>query len=190
MRVIAPAPGWYHRDVEQSKPPPTILTVGHSNQPTEHLVGLLQQHAVEVVVDVRSQPYSRYATQFNRESLEPVITQAGLRYLFLGEELGGRQLGKIPTLDERLARADEVAQLPAFQRGIERVLNGAPRFRIALLCAEEDPTECHRRLWVGRALQARGASVEHIRGDGRLDADDALKRLAPPAGQQLTLLEG
>jgi uncharacterized protein (DUF488 family) len=173
--------------VEQSSPPPTILTVGHSNQPVEHLLGLLKQHAIDVVVDVRSQPYSRYATQFNREHLEPSVTNAGLRYLFLGEVLGGRQLGKIPTLEERLARADEVADLAAFRRGIERVLTGARRYRIGLLCAEEDPTECHRRLWVGRALRARGAYVAHIRGDGRLDADDTLKRLEPPPGEQLSL---
>jgi len=164
-----------------------ILTVGHSNHPVERLVELVRQHDVDVLVDVRSQPYSRFATQFNRELLEPVVTDAGLRYLFMGEELGGRQLGKIPTLAERLARADDVAQLPAFQRGIERLLDGARRHRIAVLCAEEDPTECHRRVWVARALRAHGAEVAHIRGDGRLDADDALRRLVTPAGRQLDL---
>ena len=164
-----------------------ILTVGHSNHPAERLVELLRQHAVDVLADVRSQPYSRFATQFNRELLEPVVTDAGLRYLFMGEELGGRQLGNIPTLAERLARADEVARLPAFQRGIERLLDGARRYRIAVLCAEEDPTECHRRVWVARALLAGGARVAHIRGDGRLDDDDALRRLVAPAGRQLDL---
>jgi uncharacterized protein (DUF488 family) len=168
---------------------PTILTVGHSNQPVSHLLALLRRHDIAVLVDVRSQPYSRFATQFNREQLEPAVTNAHLRYLFMGEELGGRQLGKIPSLDERLARADDVAHLPAFQRGIDRLLDGAGRYRIAILCAEEDPTECHRRLWVGRALRARGATVLHIRGDGRLDADEALKRLEPPAGEQLRLFE-
>lgn len=167
----------------------TILTVGHSNQSVDDLLGLLRQHDVAVLVDVRSQPYSRFATQFNRELLEPAVTNAKLRYLFMGEELGGRQLGKIPSLDERLARADEVARIPAFQRGIDRLLDGAGRYRIAILCAEEDPTECHRRLWVGRALRARGAAVLHIRGDGRLDPDEALKRLEPPAGEQLSLFE-
>jgi uncharacterized protein (DUF488 family) len=167
----------------------TILTIGHSNQSVEHLLGLLHRHDVTVLVDVRSQPYSRFTPQFNRELLEPAVTNAGLRYLFMGEELGGRQRGKISTLDERLARAGEVARLPAFQRGIDRLLDGARRFQIAILCAEEDPTECHRRLWVGRALRAHGATVLHIRGDGRLDADDTLKRLEPPAGEQLSLFD-
>jgi uncharacterized protein (DUF488 family) len=189
VRVIVRGRGWYHREVEQPNATLTILTVGHSNQPVEHLVALLRQHAVDVLVDVRSQPYSRYATQFNREHLEPAVVQYGLHYLFLGAELGGRQLGKIPSLDERLILADEVIGLPSFQHAIDRLLEGARRYRIALLCAEEDPTECHRRLWVGRALRMRGATVAHIRSDGRLDADDALKRLKPPAGEQISLFE-
>ncbi|MFN8633386.1 MAG: DUF488 domain-containing protein [Chloroflexota bacterium] len=167
----------------------SIFSIGHSNHPAERLVELLRLHAVDVLVDVRSQPYSRFAPQFNRENLEPVVTRAGLRYLFLGEELGGRQLGKIPTLAERLDAYEQVAASPQFKRGIERVLAGAETYRIALLCAEEDPTECHRRVWVCRALREAGASVQHIRGDGHLDADEQLKRLEPPAGRQLGLFD-
>ena len=151
-----------------------ILTVGHSNHTAERLVELLQQHGVQVVVDVRSQPYSRFAPQFNRENLQPVVTGAGLQYLFMGEELGGRQLGRIEENRDRKAAYARVAALPAFQRGIERVVSGSATYQIALLCAEEDPTECHRRVWVTRALRERGADVWHVRGDGHLDADDRL----------------
>jgi uncharacterized protein (DUF488 family) len=168
----------------------TIYTVGHSTQPVERLIDLLRQHAVDVLVDVRSQPYSRYSPQFNRENLDPVVTSAGLRYLFMGEELGGRQLGRIATLAERLEAYEQVAASPQFRRGVERVLSGAATYRIALLCAEEDPTECHRRVWVARALREAGADVSHIRGDGRLDPDDRLRRLEPPAGRQLDLFDG
>jgi uncharacterized protein (DUF488 family) len=153
---------------------PRILTVGHSNHPIERLVELLKQHAIDVLVDVRSQPYSRFATQFNRETLAASVTDAGLQYLFLGEELGGRQLGKIADHQERIAAYECIAAQPAFQQGIERVLAGSQQYRIALLCAEEDPTECHRRVWITRALRERGAEVQHLRGDGHLDADDAL----------------
>jgi uncharacterized protein (DUF488 family) len=162
-----------------------ILTVGHSNHPVERLLALLRQHGVQILADVRSQPYSRFAHQFNRENLQPVVTDAGLQYLFLGEELGGRQLGKIADHQERLAAYDRIAALPAFQRGIERVLTGAQEYRIALLCAEEDPTECHRRVWVTRALRERGAEVEHLRGDGHVDPEDALGEI----GLQLGLFD-
>ena len=166
-----------------------ILTIGHSNHPTERLLDLLRQHEVTVLVDVRSKPYSRFAHQFNRENLQPAVTNAELQYLFMGEELGGRQLGRIVSLRERLAAYEQVEATPQFQHGIDRLLAGAARHRISLLCAEEDPTECHRRVWVSRALRERGADVFHIRGDGRLDADTALRRLEPPCGRQLGLFE-
>jgi uncharacterized protein (DUF488 family) len=168
---------------------PIVLTVGHSNHPAGRLIELLQRHAVSLLVDVRSQPYSRFAHQFNRENLQPVVTNAGLRYLFLGEELGGRQLGRITDLQERLAAYDRLAESEQFQRGLDRVLEEAASDTVAILCAEEDPTECHRRVWVARALRERGAMVHHIRGDGHLDADDALRRLEPPAGRQLGLFD-
>ena len=169
--------------------PPRILTVGHSNHPVERLVALLLQHGVQVLADVRSQPYSRFAHQFNRENLQPVVTNAGLQYLFMGEELGGRQLGKIASLQDRLAAYERVSAAPQFQRGLARLLAEAENSTVAILCAEEDPTECHRRVWVARALREGGASVSHIRGEGRLDPDEALRRLEPPAGHQLGLFD-
>jgi uncharacterized protein (DUF488 family) len=168
---------------------PTILTVGHSNHPVGRLIELLQLHAVSLLVDVRSQPYSRFAHQFNRENLQPVVTHAGLRYLFLGEELGGRQLGRITDLQERLAAYERLADSAQFQRGLDRVLEEAASDTVAILCAEEDPTECHRRVWVARGLRERGATVQHMRGDGRVDADEVLRRLEPPAGRQLGLFD-
>lgn len=168
---------------------PIILTIGHSNHRADRLIELLRQHGVTLLVDVRSQPYSRFAHQFNRENLQPVVTNAGLRYLFHGEELGGRQLGKITVLQERLAAYARLAEAPQFQSGLERVLAEAATGTVAILCAEEDPTECHRRVWVARGLRERGTTVKHIRGDGRLDADEALRRLEPPAGQQLGLFD-
>ncbi len=170
--------------------PPRLLTVGHSNHATERLIELLRLHGVQIVADVRSQPYSRFAHQFNRELLDPAVTNAGFRYLFLGEELGGRQLGRIVSLQERLAAYEQVASSPQFQRGLARLLAEAEDHTVAILCAEEDPTECHRRVWVVRALRDQGAEVAHIRGDGCLDPDAALKRLEPPAGHQLGLFDG
>ena len=164
-----------------------LLTVGHSNHTVERLLSLLELHGVQVLVDVRSQPYSRFATQFNREQLIPHVTEAGLQYLFMGEELGGRQLGRIISTDKRLEAYEQVAASTNFRRGIERLLTGAQTYRIALLCAEEDPTECHRRVWVTRALLEAGAEVAHLRGGGRLDEDSALKQYE---GYQLDLFEG
>lgn len=169
-----------------------VWTVGHSTHPFDVLLGLLRQPerdvVIDVLVDVRSQPYSRFAPQHNREPLERAVSQGGIRYLFMGEELGGRLLGRFASLDERLRRYPELARLPAFQRGIGRLVSGAGRYRVAILCAEEDPTECHCRVWVTPALRERGVEVLHIRGDGRLEGEEPLRRLEPPSGEQLPLL--
>src|SRR4051794_19477048 len=130
--LIAPAPR------PGSPLMPTILTVGHSNHPVERLIELLHQHGVTVLVDARSQPYSRFAHQFNRENLQLAVTKAGLRYLFLGEELGGRQLGRITILQERLAAYEQLADSAQFERGIDRVLQESEADTVAMLCAEED----------------------------------------------------
>jgi uncharacterized protein (DUF488 family) len=68
----------------------TVYTIGHSNHPEEHFLGLLRQHAIQAVADVRSSPYSRYTPHFDRESLQKSLARAGIRYVFLGQELGAR----------------------------------------------------------------------------------------------------
>src|SRR5262249_55566804 len=114
----------------------TILTIGHSNHSIEKLVGLLEANNVEVVVDTRSQPYSRYTSQFNREALESAIAAAGMRYLYLGRELGGRPDGGEFYDSEGRVLYRKVAESGMFREGIERVRAGSERYRVALLCAE------------------------------------------------------
>nr|MBF6591494.1 DUF488 domain-containing protein [Ktedonobacterales bacterium] len=71
----------------------TLYTIGHSNHAMESFLALLKRHAIQILADVRSSPYSRYTTQFNRPDLEYVVERAGIQYLFLGESLGGRPVG-------------------------------------------------------------------------------------------------
>jgi uncharacterized protein (DUF488 family) len=151
-----------------------VFTIGHSNHPPETFLDLLRQHAVEVVVDVRSSPYSGYSAHFNKEPLENLLSSAGIKYLFLGDVVGGRPQGDEFYDDEGYVLYDRVAASEQFCQGIERLEKGLCLFRLALLCGEEDPTGCHRRLLVGRVLVARGARVLHVRGDGRLQTEEAL----------------
>src|SRR5437879_3976652 len=105
--------------------PATILTIGHSNHSIEKLVGLLQARGVEVVVDTRSQPYSKYTVQFNREALQSAIAGAGMKYLYLGRELGGRpEEAGFYDADGHVLYAKVAASL-LFREGIERVLAGS-----------------------------------------------------------------
>ena len=155
-----------------------LFSVGHSNKAIEHFIALLHGQEIEFVVDVRSHPYSRFAPQFNREPLTEALARAGLRYGFLGRELGGRPAGDEFYDDEGHVLYGRVAQTPLFLGGIERLVRELERFRLAMMCSEENPTDCHRRLLVTRVLNDRGISVAHLRGDGTLHPERALGGLA------------
>jgi len=155
----------------------TYLTVGHSTHEIDHFVGLLRLNGVTAVADVRSVPASRYNPQFNRVPLKRSLASAGIKYVFLGRELGARsddpncyEAGKV--------QYDRLAKTELFQNGIERLLHGATKETIAVACTERDPLDCHRTLLVAAQLVARGATVGHILPDGRIEShDDAMFRL-------------
>jgi uncharacterized protein (DUF488 family) len=151
-----------------------VFTVGHSNHSAEKLVRLVQAYGIEVLVDIRSRPYSRHAPQFNVRALEAVLSKDGIGYLFLGGELGGRPEGA--EFYDAKGRVDYVlvgCSRP-FLDGIRRLEGEIRAHRAALLCSEEDPARCHRRLLVGRALEERGIMLRHIRGDGSIQTEDEM----------------
>jgi uncharacterized protein (DUF488 family) len=152
----------------------TVYTIGHSAHSTKEFIALLARNGVEVLVDVRSSPYSKFVPQFDREILPPALVAAGLKYLYLGGQLGGR-----PRKQEHYDAGGHVVygrmvSDPEFLSGIERLEAGMSRFRVALMCGEEDPTKCHRRLLVSRVLAERGHRVLHIRGDGHAQSEEEL----------------
>jgi uncharacterized protein (DUF488 family) len=163
-----------------------LYTVGHSNHPLEVFVALLREHGIEVLADVRSRPYSKYSPHFDRERLHQALKANGVTYVFMGDELGGRPAGEEFYDLQGYVLYGRVAEAPFFLRGIERLENGAARYRVAIMCSEEDPAVCHRHLLVGRVIQGRGVTVEHIRGDGRLQPDAELDA-GRAAGRQPSL---
>jgi uncharacterized protein (DUF488 family) len=145
-----------------------IYTIGHSSQSMEAFTAQLQRHNVEVVVDVRSRPYSARFPHFSREPALRSLKAAGIHYVFLGRELGARREEPQCYVDGR-AIYDRIAKLPAFMAGIERVLAGAQNYRIALMCAEQDPLTCHRTILVCHELKRDAVSIKHIHRDGALE---------------------
>ncbi len=154
---------------------PRIYTIGHSIHTHEAFIGLLKDADIDVLVDVRSRPYSRYTPHFNGESLKEAAPAAGVKYLFLGKELGGRPDGARFYDADGHVLYGEVARSPLFLGGLERLEAGLRRYRVAMMCAEEDPASCHRRLLVGRVLAARGVDVVHIRGSGAMQTEQELR---------------
>ena len=142
-----------------------ILTIGHSSHSSERFIALLRDAGVTAVADVRSAPYSRHAPQFNRDRLRDDLDRAGIAYVFLGRELGGRPAEREFYADG-VADYERMAQAPAFVAGLRRVIEGAQSYRITLMCSERDPLTCHRCLLVGRALAEHGARVSHILDSG------------------------
>jgi uncharacterized protein (DUF488 family) len=155
----------------------SLLTVGHSTHAIEHFLGLLSKHGVTAVADVRSVPASRFTPQFNRDALKRSLADHGIKYVFLGQELGARSDDRSCYINGQV-QYERLAQTVPFGEGIERLLKGAATERIAVLCAEQEPLDCHRTVLVSRVLADRGASVAHIHGDGRLEGhDEAMLRL-------------
>jgi uncharacterized protein (DUF488 family) len=145
-----------------------VWTVGHSNHELDEFARLVSGEQIECLVDVRSFPYSRYASQFNREQLEVAMARRGVRYLFLGEELGGRPTSEEHYDGEGHALYGPMSEEATFTPAVERLIEGARRHRIALLCSEGDPQDCHRRLLVGKVLTDRGVELRHILPDGTI----------------------
>ena len=156
----------------------TVFTIGHSTHPQEHFINLLQRHGITALCDVRSTSYSRVNPQFNREELKDSLHVRGIRYVFLGKELGARS--ENPACYEHgKVQYDRLAKTDLFRRGLERVQDGMKKFRLALMCAEKEPLECHRTILLARHLVALGIDVQHIHADGQLESHAAaLSRLA------------
>lgn len=147
---------------------PAIYSVGHSNHSSEELIDLLTQHEVQVIADVRTQPFSRYSPQFNRDPLRESLKDHGIGYVFLGRELGGRPDGDHYYDHEGHVRYDRLSQSDLFLAGLERLIEGSKSQRVAMLCSEGDPASCHRHLLIARVLHDRGIEVTHIDTKGRL----------------------
>ena len=162
----------------------TVFTIGHSNQPAGSFDDLLIKQGIERLVDVRSKPRSRFG-QFNRRALERRLPDLGISYLYLGDLLGGH-----PEEDEFYVNGrvvyERIASTREFRRGIKRVIQEGEKNRIVLMCAEEDPAECHRHPLLALALIESGVQVLHLRRNGTThDASATIEQ----ANAQLPLLE-
>ncbi len=156
----------------------TIFSIGHSNQSVEAFLALLQQHQIQVLVDVRSSPYSKYVPHFNGTPLAVAVRQVGIKYMFMGKELGGRPDGDEFYDADGHVLYNRVAEAAFFLAGIKRLTEGGRTYRVTIMCSEEDPTVCHRHLLIGRVLAKQGVNLCHIRGGGRIQTESEL--VSPP----------
>ena len=161
-----------------------LWSIGHSNHSTERLIELLEGESIDLVVDVRSQPYSRYSGNFNKDALKTALEAAGIRYRFAGESLGGRPPEGSMYDAEGHVLYSEMAESERFRTGLDHLLNLADENHVAMMCSEESPIDCHRRLLITRVAEDMGAEIRHIRGDGSCIEERSLaaklESLEPP----------
>lgn len=122
-----------------------IYTVGHSNHSIEAFISLLQKHGITALADVRSHPYSRHHPQFNRETLQRALRKVDINYVFLGKELGARSENPKCYRNGKV-QYGLLAREPSFQEGLARLRKGMESHRIAMMCAEKEPLDCHRTI--------------------------------------------
>ncbi len=146
-----------------------LFSVGHSHHPIEAFVALLSNAGITAVADVRSSPYSRRLPQFNRRELEAELRALDIAYVFLGDQLGGRPQSFEMFDSNGVVDYERVRQTAVFREGLARLVRALSRYRIALLCAEEDPLDCHRGLMIAPALAERGIATNHLRKDGSVE---------------------
>jgi len=152
-----------------------LYSIGHSSQTQEEFLALLMQHGINCIVDVRSVPASKYTPQFNQETLKWFLKSHDIQYLHFGDEFGAR---RTDCLDEHgQVNFERAVKTPNFQQGVIRLMTGLKKgYRIALMCSEADPLECHRFSMVSRYFYDQGVDVQHILKDGILASHASLEK--------------
>jgi len=156
-----------------------VFTIGYGARDIDAFIAALRQHDIEFLLDVRSRPFSRYKPDFSKDALEGHVRDAGIRYVFMGDTLGGRP--DDPACYDAAGKVNYAAveARALYQAGLDRVANAhAQGRRVALMCSEGKPENCHRSKLIGKSLSGRGIPVRHIDENGALLAqEDVLARL-------------
>nr|WP_319372399.1 DUF488 domain-containing protein [uncultured Methanobacterium sp.] len=145
-----------------------IFTIGHSNHPFSRFMELIQKQDIKMVVDVRTRPYSKYTPYYSRKPLEEGLKEYQVKYVYLGNKIGGKpddaKFYHDGQLLYHLLEADE-----KYQEGLKILLELARDNRIVVMCSEEDPYHCHRHHLISQSLLKNNFQITHIRGDGNLE---------------------
>ncbi len=149
------------------KPDQIIYTVGYAGHDRDSLLALFKLHGVTAVADIRTFKRSSYWTAFDSDSFAPFLRENGIAYVFMGDVMGGKP--QMPDLyPGGQLDYDLMAKRPDFKAGIERLVSGAGKYRICLMCAEKDPLDCHRTLLIAPALKEAGFDLRHL-VEGRVE---------------------
>ena len=161
---------------QTSKKPLTILTVGHSNMRLQEFIDLVGGQGIDILVDTRSKPYSRWVSHFGRESLRDAAREAPFEYRYMGDSLGGKPSDRKFYRRDGTVDYEAITREPSYVAGIEHLMRLANDRVVCLLCTEEDPIQCHRRLLIGKTLGEQGVILRHLRKQGLFEDEESVQR--------------
>ncbi|MCH7501293.1 MAG: DUF488 domain-containing protein [Nitrospinae bacterium] len=152
-----------------------LYTIGYSNRSLVDFIAILKKNHINALCDVRSQPFSKFNSQYNKQPLKDALKTNGITYVFLGEELGARPKDSNCYIDNQ-AKYELIAKTELFQIGIKRIIEAFKKgYRPALMCAEKDPLVCHRTILVCRNLRSIGIRIIHIIDDNRNETNEEME---------------
>jgi uncharacterized protein (DUF488 family) len=145
-----------------------VFTIGHSNHLFSSFLELIQENNINLVVDVRSSPYSKYSPHFNKKPLQNALEDSNIEYAYIGNKIGGK------PRDNKFYHQDKVLyhlleKDDNYQDGIRDLMDLIQDKNVVLMCSEENPYHCHRHHLISQSLLKNGFSITHIRGNGELE---------------------
>jgi uncharacterized protein (DUF488 family) len=143
-----------------------IFTIGHSNHDLLDFLNILKRNRIQVLVDVRSDPYSRYASQFNKNDFQRHVEAAGITYRYSGNSIGGKPKDMSLYTQSGSPDYDKLALTEAFQNELKAIVELAETKRVVIMCSEADPMSCHRERILAQVLRSWNVEVKHIMPDG------------------------
>ncbi|MCM4152041.1 DUF488 domain-containing protein [Arenibacter sp. N53] len=160
----------------------TIYSIGHGNKQFDELVSELKRYRIEFLLDVRSSPMSKFNFHFNRAWLEKDLPDNNITYEFLGEYLGGLPKDRSCYTNGKVDYA-KIRTKKFFKDGIDLLIEAnEEKMRIALMCSESKPEECHRCKLIGQELMNHDISVQHITANGLKSQEEVIEILTQGFG--------
>lgn len=146
-----------------------LYTIGHGNRKPEELLASLKEYDIQFLIDVRSQPYSKFNPHFNQIELKFFLERNNIRYVFMGDSIGGRPNDKSCYDEDGKVDYQTVKTKDFFRKGIERLKTAYNKdVNVVLMCSESNPCECHRSKLIGRVLHADNITLQHIDEKGKI----------------------
>lgn len=144
----------------------TIYSIGHGNKKIEDFLEELKSFEIQFLLDIRSKPFSKWNPQFNQNELKFKLEEKEIKYVWVGDTLGGLPKDRSCYDYNGKVVYDIIKEKDFFKEGLKRLTTANEKeIRIAIMCSESKPEECHRSKLIGQELLKKKISLKHIISD-------------------------